>query len=421
MQHSNILENNEFQNDEIDIADILLILWKRRFIILGVFLSGIVLAFFQTLSLPRNYKSTATILNMLDRQVIKRSRDIDFNTLVKSPRNMVLKAILNSDSLAEEVVKNADLLPVLFPKRWDKTNKTWKKNPDKKTPSTKKGAKRLKRMVAINIPTRSSTIAITVTSKDAIQSAKIANEYTDALDAYLKNNTFSAVKKSRLFLEKQLEKTKTHLDSLKNKLESFQNVNGIIDLKQQIDVSMQAYNKNALLLYDYETKFELLKSISSLQNPKVINLSKRIEAIRKKMAILKGSSEISKNGEQTTPESYNNDYAFIQLNKIPHLKMQQARLRKEIEMQQKIYDLIVDSYEKITIQEAKDAMYITVLDKATVPDKPVGAGRKKIILMGAIAGLFLGIFGGFAMEFVDVLKIRLREKSELTQLISEVQ
>ena len=424
MQHSNFSENNEFQDDEIDIADILLILWKRRLIIIGMFLLAISLSFLQTLSRPRNYRSTTTILNMLDRQVVRRARGIDFNTLVKSPQNIILTAILNSDSLAREVVNTGDLLPELFPKRWDKTKKIWKEKTGKKPPTVKKGIKRLKGMVKIKTPGKSSIIAITVMSKDAALSAKIANKYTEALDAYLKNNTFSAVKKSRLFLEKQLEKTKKHLDSLKNKLESFQTTNGIIDLKKQIEVSMQAYNKNALLLYEYETKLELLKSISSLHNPQVINLSKRIDAIKKRLLILKEPSESLRNSEQTTAiavpgDELNNNYAFIHLNKIPHLKMQQARLLKEIEIQQKLYDLIVDSYEKITIQEAKDAIYITVLDKASVPDKPVGTGRRKIILLGGVAGLFMGIFLVFAMEFIVVLKYRLKEKSALLQLKKE--
>ena len=161
MQHSNFSENNEFQDDEIDIADILLILWKRRLIIIGMFLLAISLSFLQTLSLPRNYRSTTTILNMLDRQVVRRARGIDFNTLVKSPQNIILTAILNSDSLAKEVVNTGDLLPELFPKRWDKTKKIWKKKTGKKPPTVKKGIKRLKGMVKIKTPGKSSIIAIT--------------------------------------------------------------------------------------------------------------------------------------------------------------------------------------------------------------------------------------------------------------------
>lgn len=406
--------------DEIDLADLLLIIWEYRKVIITSFFLAIMIAGISCISKPRKYIAKTTIINMLDNKILRNARGFDFNTIVQSPRNNILLAILNSASLREQVVKNSNLLPLLFPGSWDEKNKKWKKIPEKKIPVASKGAKRLKSFVTISSGNTKPTISIAVISHSPDLSVVIANAYTRELEIFLKNNTFSSVKKSRLFLEKQLNESKKKLDEFKNKMESFQTDNGVFDLKLQIEASIKAYNTNALMLNSIETEREIIEAISSSKNPKVINLTKRINTIQKKMDYLKRGAGLatSNAGEiKTTILNDSNDKLnFIPLNRIPYLKMQMNKLHHDIKLQQKVYDLIVESYEKITIQEAQDKIFIKVLDRAEVPTRSMGRNTKVTLLLGGFLGICLGVFIAFALHFYSYFKAHLIKRSKTQKL-----
>ncbi|MBU1170193.1 MAG: hypothetical protein KKD44_11570 [Proteobacteria bacterium] len=411
-------------DDEIDIADLLIVIWKYRRLIIVLSVVMASLAALLSLTKSRTYTADTTIINMVDNRMIRNVQGFDLETMVQSPRNSILQAILNSTSLAAQVIENAHLLPRLYPRQWDPDTQAWKDIKGGGEPTNDKGAILLKKMVKINSNDNNSTITITVTSSTPDLSALIANAFTKELDIYLKNNTFSSVQKSRIFLENQLAESRKTLEQLKMKMESFQNENGVFDLKKQIDASINAYNTNALLLDQYETEARMTESISSPQNPKVLNLNKYIETIKARMEEIKTGTPHLKgvqNEEGTsTLRDQDNQHYFLPLNRITELKIQMDKFNHDIENQQKIHDLFVDSYEKITIQEAKDKIFVTVLDKA---DPPLRAnGRKtlfKIILAGMM-GVFSGVFLSFLIEFYqNHLKHRFTSLSDFPETTRE--
>lgn len=404
-------------DDEIDIADLLMVLWRYKRLIVGLAVFFVFVAAGSSLTKKRTYTAQTSIINMVDNRMLRSVQGFDFETMVQSPRNSILSAILDSQSLAENIVNKQGLLPLLFPKRWDDEAKTWINEDGKEQPSDKNGAMILRKMVRINANESNNTITISVTSRDPQLSATIANAYTKELDNYLKDNTFSSVQKSREFLEDQLAESKSNLEKLKQELEKFQKENGIFDLSKQIEASIEAYNTNAVLLDKYTTEAEMTESISSSQNPKVVNLRKYIETLQARMDQLKTGSQkeangLVKNNEFKSAGESNNHY-LLPLNNITELKLKMEKIHHDIENQQKIHDLFVDSYEKITIQEAKEKIFVTVLDKAEPP--MIGNSRKILLkmIMGCFAGVFVGIFAAFMIEFYNNhLKFRFADISE---------
>jgi uncharacterized protein involved in exopolysaccharide biosynthesis len=379
----------EGYDDEIDIAALLLVIWGYRRLIASIVVFFMSIVILLSLFTTRRYTATTTIINMVDNKVVKNVQGFDFDTVVQSPKNDILLAILESDSLRVQIIKKANLLPKLFPKRWDEEKKAWKLKFEEKAPTDKMGAEVLKkRIVKIKSTDKDPTITINVTTNNPELSALIANTYTSELEEYLKNNSFSTVQKSRVFLEGKVKESKEALDAMKLKMEEFQTVNGVFDLDQQAEASMRAYNELALQLNQLETQLSYIQSISSSMNPRVKSLSEQINAIKNKMQELKSGKGMQLNGEN-----------FLPLNKIPELRLQLGRITHDIENQQKTYDILIENYEKIAIQEARDKIFVTVLDQAEVPRKPDGKRTLVKLFLAIFGGGFLGICIAFGLEF----------------------
>lgn len=390
----------EDHEDEIDLAALLLVVWSYRKLIAYVVLSLVFIVIASSLIKTRNYTASTSIINMVDNsRVIKNVQGFDFDSVVQSPRNNILLAILESETLAVQVINKANLLPYIFPKRWDAEKKEWKTKFDESVPTDKMGAVILKKMVKIKSIDTDPTITISVTTRSPELSALIANTYTQELGEYLKLNSFSSVQKSRIFLERKLTEAKEDLETLKKKMATFQGENGVFDLDQQAEASMTAYNGLALQLNQKETEMEYIQSISSSMNPKVQNLGSQISAIKNKMQTVKnGTGSLgSTDGEG---RSTGNGQSFLPLSRISELRMQLQRLAHDIEIQQKTYDLLIESYEKITIQEAKEKIFVTVLDQAEVPRRPDSNKTLIKLFLAIIGGTFFGICIALVMEFI---------------------
>lgn len=402
---------DQMPDDEIDIADLLMVLWRYKRLIIGLAIFFMFVAVGSSIIKKRTYTAQTSIINMVDNRMLRNVQGFDFETMVQSPRNSILSAILDSQSLAESIVSKHGLLPLLFPKKWDEKAQTWINEDGKKLPTDKNGAALLRKMAKINANESNNTIMISVTTHDPQLSATIANAYTQELDNYLKENTFSSVQKSREFLEGQLAESKNNLEKLKQELDRFQKENGIFDLNKQIEASIESYNANAVLLDKYTTEAEMTESISSPQNPKVVNLRKYIETLQSRMDQLKTGIQ-NYSADSGAENGAENNY-LLPLNKITELKLKMEKIRHDIENQQKIHDLFIDSYEKITIQEAKEKIFVTVLDKAEVP--MIGNSKRTVakMIMGCFAGVFIGIFAAFMIEFYNNhLKLRFAGVSE---------
>lgn len=390
----------EGYDDEIDLAALFLVVWGYRKLIGYVVLSLVFLVITHSLIKTRKYTASTSIINMVDNsRVIKNVQGFDFDSVVQSPRNNILLAILESETLAERVIKKANLLPYLFPKRWDSEKKEWKTKFDEKVPTEKMGMFVLKGMVKIKSTENDPTITISVTTLNPELSPMIANAYTKELEEYLKLNSFSTVQKSRIFLEGKLKDSKEILENMKKKMEDFQQENGVFDLEQQAEACMAAYNELALQLNKKETERAYIQSLSSPLNPKVQNLELQIKAIKMKMNSLKNGTNAG-NSTDDVADPIGKSQGFLPLNRISLLRIQLNKLAHDIEIQQRTNDLLIESYEKISIQEAKEKIFVTVLDRAEVPMKPDSKRTLIKLFLAVFVGIFFGVCLAFVIEFI---------------------
>jgi len=143
--------------------------------------------------------------------------------------------LLKSNILKKNIIERYDLLPVLFPDKWDEEKKTWKKknsgfslnplaliskikpaqpNAPKKepgVPDTWDGIRELDKKVMINYKLKDDIITISAEFSDPDMAAKIVNYFIITLNDYMSSEAKRIANINKEYLEKQLRETNDNL------------------------------------------------------------------------------------------------------------------------------------------------------------------------------------------------------------------
>lgn len=117
-----------------------------------------------------------------------------------------LEVMLKSRGLAEKVILDNDLLPLLFPKEWDSDNRDWK--PKGSRPGLRDGIEAITDgMLRVKSDTKKQIILVGMESLDSVLSARLINLYLAAFNQKIQSSVRIDADSNRSYLESQLEMT----------------------------------------------------------------------------------------------------------------------------------------------------------------------------------------------------------------------
>ncbi|MCU0822130.1 MAG: hypothetical protein MUC95_06620, partial [Spirochaetes bacterium] len=100
-------------------------------------------------------------------------------------------------------------------------------------------------------------------------------------------------------------------------------------------------------------------------------------------------------------------------NKSPYLKNIPEKLSnyadyyRELEVAKTIYKTLLGLYEQSKLEEAKEGIYVQVIDPAVVPDEKIKPKRAIMVIVAAVASFILSIFIVFFKEWLKDLKLNI--------------
>ena len=97
-------------------------------------------------------------------------------------------------------------------------------------------------------------------------------------------------------------------------------------------------------------------------------------------------------------------------NQIPKKSIDLARLQRTRMSSEKLYLIVQDKFNEMAIQEKSEFGYVTIIDPAVVPERPLGPRTRINLIVGFMGGLVLGVFVTFVLGFLDV---RIRTPDDL--------
>ena len=106
------------------------------------------------------------------------------------------------------------------------------------------------------------------------------------------------------------------------------------------------------------------------------------------------------------------DVGGRELQGIPQRALEEARLRRDMEMAASLYTGVQQRYDEARLAEASSVADVRILDAAVAPQEPLKDTASRLIVFGFAAGLGLGLAGAVVADRVDP---RMRYPTQVTR------
>ncbi len=89
------------------------------------------------------------------------------------------------------------------------------------------------------------------------------------------------------------------------------------------------------------------------------------------------------------------------LRQIPARAIEEARQRRDVAIAENLYTTLQARYEEARLGEASSIPDVRILDAAVPPESPIRNTARRVLLMGLMAGLGLGLLGAVVLDRLD--------------------
>jgi len=236
-------ENTLYAQDEVNVFLYWRMIKKWRKLI-GIFVAAcVLLTMIISFFLTNIYAAKAIIIPVASREMggsgmaatlMQQVGGLPGISLPESASETEIITLLKSITLREAIITRYNLLPVLFPEKWDNKKKTWRKsgdfilNPfllterfrtrtslaDKSVPVHEDGVptvwdglRKLDKTVSVVSNRKENNISISVEAEDPVLAAQIVGYFLEALNEYMSGEAKRVATINRKYLEEQLLQT----------------------------------------------------------------------------------------------------------------------------------------------------------------------------------------------------------------------
>ncbi len=381
--------------DEVNLLDYWRVIWKRRWLIVGLCSAAVITTMIVSLMQPKIYESTASLLPQLDSGQggglssflasspagnAAQSLGIALPGIPATPTD-IFAAMLKSRTMADDVVEQFDLKMYYEAETMH----------DARTALT--GATSIK-------VTKEKVIEITVEDTYPQRAAEIANFYVTNLDRLNRTLNVTKASQNRAFIEQRLDETSAKLIAAEETLKEFGIQNKTVAVEAQSTAMIEAAAHVQAQISAQEVQLEVMKSYMSANNPELSRVQSTIEELRKQLHML----ESGKNGKGMVP----GDRLHPAMITVPDLALQYTRLMRNLKVQETLLTLLTSQLEQAKLAEARDTPTVQVLDAAVPAEKKSKPKIRLNMMIAGVLSLFLAIFLVFFLEYLE----RMRAKEE---------
>jgi uncharacterized protein involved in exopolysaccharide biosynthesis len=383
---------DEWQEDEINLLDYWRVLWKRKWMIVGlVFVVVFWVGYYSYFVMPKIFESKVSILGPRDSSgggaglaaalAASGAGQLLGGLMPGGGNSQVFLAILKSRTMALDLVDRFKL------KEYYKA---------KFTEGAIRGVQG-----ATNISvSKEGVISVKVEDKDPKLAADIANAYIMNLDRMFSKLGTTDASRQRAFIVDRLEKTEKDLRQAEDSLRRFQERNKAIAMEGQARVAIDAAALLKGQIVAAEVQLEAIRAFATENNPQVQQQRRQIEEMKRQLAQMQYGQGLLLPSEKGTSGEQRQEFQ-VPFAKVPELGMELIRLMREVKVQETVFTLLTQQFEQAKIAEARDTPVVQVLDKAVPAEmKSKPKTTQNMAIAGALS-LFTGIFLAFFLEYVE--------------------
>ncbi|MFQ5639066.1 MAG: GNVR domain-containing protein [bacterium] len=222
-------------------------------------------------------------------------------------------------------------------------------------------------------------IFVSVEDKIPERAAEMTNTFVALLDSIYTNLNIEKARNDRIFIGQRFEQNKSDLRNSEEALKDFQEKHGIINIPEQTKAAITSAAELQSLVYTTEIELGIKQKYLTSNHIEILQTKTKLKEFKRKLRELKVGTSTNDGGfiEQ-------NDL-YIPFEHVPEIGLNYVRLLREVEVQNKIFELLIQLYEQAKIEEAKDIPNIQILDYGAIP---IYKSRPKRSIIVIVAGLF---------------------------------
>jgi uncharacterized protein involved in exopolysaccharide biosynthesis len=374
--------------DEISLLDLLIVLAKHKRFVLGVPLVAAIAAVAYSLLLPNIYSGTTRILPpqqsasaasaMLSQLGGALGGAAGGALGVRNPNDLYM-GMLRSRTVADNLIARFDL------------KKVYQQELQSGTQNTLHGYTSI-------AAGRDGIITIGVDDREPKRAADLANAYVEELMKLTKVLALTEASQRRLFFERQLDQAKDNLTTAELAARQGLQKGGLAQVDAQGRSMIEVTAQLRAQISVKEVQLGSMRTFAAEGNPELQRTQQEIEALRRELARIEGSSPIA--AGRRVDASGNSGLDNL------------SRLR-DVKYYEFLYELLAKQYELAKIDEAKDATIIQVLDHAIEPDRKSKPKRTQIVLLSTLAALIASILWVLVREAAARMRVDPEQASRL--------
>jgi uncharacterized protein involved in exopolysaccharide biosynthesis len=382
------------EDDEASLLDLLIVLAKHKRVVLGFPVIAAIAAAVITLFLPNIYTGTTRILPP---QQTASAASALLNQLggafgglagvaggtlgIRNPNELYV-GMLKSRTVADNLIVRFDL------------NKVYQQELQSNTRNALQG----NTSIAAG---RDGIITIEVDDRDSKRAAELANAYVDELMKLTRVLAVTEASQRRLFFERQLLQVKDNLTAAEMAARQGLQKGGLAQVDAQGRSMIEVTARLRAQISAKEVQIGSMRTFAAEGNPELQRTQQELEALKRELARIEGSSPIAAVGKGEVSGGSGLDNL--------------GRLR-DVKYYEFLYELLAKQYELAKIDEAKDATIIQVMDPAIEPDRKSKPRRSLFVILFTFVALFTSALWILIREAIVRARTDPRQASRLETL-----
>jgi tyrosine-protein kinase Etk/Wzc len=371
------------QAERLHFPEYLIILAKRKFFILKFAGIAALLSSVAALLLPNTYTGNAKILPPQQNQSMGAMAAAALSQLgplaalagqglgVRSP-NDVYVGMLQSDTVANALIDRYSLMSVYGKK-------------------LRVDARRQLADHSEISAAKNGVITITVDDRNPQRAADLANGYVEELEKLTKTLNITEAGKRRLFFEREVKMENDNLADAEVALKQTQEKTGLILLDSQSKAMIESVTSLRASIAAQEVKVQAMRSFATAENPDLVLAEQELTTMRTQLDRLERGQ-----GKRSI--------ADVPIENVPTAGLEYVRKLREVKYHEALFTLLAKQYEAAKIDEARDALIVQQMDKATPPERKSGPHRLLIALTVTVVAIMVACVTAFSMESLERAK-----------------
>ena len=230
---------------------------------------------------------------------------------------------------------------------------------------------------------QSGIISISVNTDDPAFSAELAQGYVEELNRVVTEDSTSAARRERVFLEARVKEVKQDLDDSAKALSQFSTKTKAIDVSSQAKSMMDAESRLEDELMDGRSQLAALRQTYSEDNNLVKAAEARNAELQREINATGGTPD--RNGSATA----GGGSVYPTVGELPALGLTYYDLERKVNVDEALWESLTKEYETAKFEEAREIPTLHVLDAAEIPRIKSGPNRKLMILTGTLISFVL--------------------------------